>query len=76
MQNEFERLVESFNSSESSESLQGLSSSASCSALSASAANRPMSKRKSADADDLRVDDRKQVRLRAYLVSMFGAKKG
>ena len=40
-----------------------------------SAARRPMSKRKSADANDLGVDDPKQVRLRAYPVSMFGAKK-
>ena len=40
-----------------------------------SAATRPMSKRKSADANDLGDDNPKQVRLRAYLVSMFGTKK-
>ena len=34
-----------------------------------------MSKRKSADANDLGVDDLKQVRLRAYLVNMFRVKK-
>ena len=34
-----------------------------------------MSKRKSADANDLGVDDPKQVRLRAYPVSMFEVKK-
>ena len=67
--------LQSFNSSESSESLLGLSSSASCSAPAISAASRPMSKRKSADANDLVVDDPQQVRLRAYPVSMFGAKK-
>ena len=40
-----------------------------------SGASTPMSKRKSADANDMGVDDPKQVRLRAYPVSMFGAKK-
>ena len=34
-----------------------------------------MRKRKSADVNDLRVDNPKQVRLRAYPVSMFRAKK-
>ena len=34
-----------------------------------------MSKRKSTDANDLGVDDPKQGKLRAYPVSMFGAKK-
>ena len=34
-----------------------------------------MSKRKSADVNYLRVDDPKQIRLRAYSVSVFGAKK-
>ena len=67
--------LQSSNSSESSESLQGLSSSASSSTPTTSAASRPMSKRKSADANDLGVDDPKQVRLRAYPISMFGAKK-
>ena len=67
--------LQSSNSSESSESLQGLSSSASCSAPTISAANMPMSKRKSADANDLGVDDSKQVRLRVYPVSKFGTKK-
>ena len=67
--------LQSFNLSESSESSQGLSSSVRCSAPTTSAARRPMSKRKSADANNLRVDDPKQVRLRAYSVSMFGAKK-
>ena len=38
--------------------------------------HRPMSKRKSADANDLGVDDPQQVRLRASSVNMFGAKKG
>ena len=55
--------------------MQGLSSSSSYRAPTASATSRPTSKRKSADANDLRVDDPKQVRLRAYPVSMFGAKK-
>ena len=55
--------------------MQGLSSSASCSAPTTSAASRPTSKRKSADANDLVVDDAKQVRLRAYPVSMVEAKK-
>ena len=63
------------NSSESFNSLQGLSSSASCSAPTSSAASRPTRKRKYADANDLGVDDPKQVGLRAYPVSMFGAKK-
>ena len=67
--------LQSSNLSESFESLQGLSSSASCSAPTTSAANRPMSKRKSADANNLGVDDLKQVRLRAFSISMFGAKK-
>ena len=67
--------LQSSNSCESSESLQGLCSSASWSAPTASVASRSMSKRKSADASDLRVDDPKQVRLRAYSVSMFGATK-
>ena len=53
--------LRSSNSSESSEILQGLSSSASCSASTTSAASRPITKRKSADADDLRVDDPKQT---------------
>ena len=52
---------------------------ASVSAPATSAASRPMNKRKSADANDLGVEfgiwDPKQVRLRAYPVSMFGAKK-
>ena len=34
-----------------------------------------MSKRKSADINDLGVDDQKQIGLHAYSVSMFGAKK-
>ena len=34
-----------------------------------------MSKQKSADSNDLGVDNPKQVRLRPYFVSMFGAKK-
>ena len=67
--------LQSHNSSENSESLQGLSSSASCGAPTTSAASRPMSKRKSADANDLGIYDPKQVRLRADPVSMFGAKK-
>ena len=67
--------LHSSNLSESIVSLQGFSSCASCSAPTTSAARRPMSKRKSADANDLGVDDPKQVRLRAYPVSMFGAKK-
>ena len=67
--------LQSSNSSESTESLQGLSSSASCSAPTSSVASKPMSKRKSPDANDLVVDDPKQVRLRAYSVSMFGATK-
>ena len=67
--------LQSCNSSENSVSLQGLSSSACCSAPTTSAASRPMSKQKFADANDLGVDDPKQVRLRAYLASMFRAKK-
>ena len=63
------------NLSESSESLQGLSSAASCCAPTTSATSRPMSERKSADANDLGVDDPKQVWLRAYSVSIFGTKK-
>ena len=50
---------------ESYESSQRHSSFASCSALPTSAAGRPMSKRKSADVNDLGVDDPKQVRLGA-----------
>ena len=61
----------SSNLSESSE----LSSSSRCSAPTTSAVNRHMTKRKSANANDLVVDDPKQVRLRAYPVSKFGAKK-
>ena len=57
--------LQSFDSSESSESLQDLSSSASCIALITSAASRPISKRKSADANHLGVDDPKQIRQRA-----------
>ena len=34
-----------------------------------------MSKRKSADANDLGIDNPKQVMLRAYPVRMFGTKK-
>ena len=64
--------LQSSNSIESSKGLQGLSSSASCSAPTTSAASRPMSKRKSADANDLGVDDPKPLRLRANPVSMFG----
>ena len=66
---------QSSDSSESSENWQNLSSSASCSAPTTSAASRPTSKRKSANADNLGVDGPKQVRLRTYPVSMFGAKK-
>ena len=66
--------LQSSNSSESSESLQGLSSCASCSAPT-SAASRPMNKRKSADANNLGVDDQKQVWLLAYLVRMLGPRK-
>ena len=51
--------LQSSNSSKSFESLQGFSSSASCSAPTTSAASRLMSKRKSADANDLGVDDQK-----------------
>ena len=71
----FRDWLQSSRSSESSESLQGLSSSGSCSAPRTSAASRLISKRKFADANDLVVDDPKQVRLRAYSESMFGAKK-
>ena len=63
------------NSRENSESLQDLSSSASCSAPTTSAASMPMSKQKSAGANDLRVDDPKQVRLRPSPASLFGTKK-
>ena len=56
-------------------SLQSLRSSDRCSAPTTSAANRPMKTRKSADANDLGVDDGKQVRLRAYPVRMCGTKK-
>ena len=65
--------LQSSNWSESFESLLGLSSAASCSAPTTSAATRTMSKRKPADANDLGVDDLKH--LRAFSVSMFGAKK-
>ena len=71
----FRDWFQSSDSSESFESVQGFSSSASCSAPATSAASRPMSKRKSADANDLRVDDPKQVRLRTYPVSMMGSRK-
>ena len=67
--------LQSSNSSKSSESLQGLSWSVSCSAPTTSIGSMPMSKQKSADANDLGVDDPKQVRLRAYSVNMFGATK-
>ena len=67
--------LQSFNSSLSSESLQDFSSSTSCGAPTTSAASRTKSKRKPADANDLAVNDPKQVRLCAYPVSMFGAKK-
>ena len=67
--------LQSSNSSGSSESLQGLCSFASCSAPTAFAASRPMSKRKSAYSNHLGVDDPKQVRLRAYPVSMFDTNK-
>ena len=67
--------MQSSNSSESFESFQGLSSSASCSAPTTSVASRPTTKRKTADANDLGVDESKQVRLRAYPVNMFAAKK-
>ena len=42
------------------------------SAPTTAAARRLTSKRKSADANDLEVDDSKQVRLRAYPASIFG----
>ena len=71
----FEDWLQRANSSKSSDSLQGLSSSASCSAPTTSAASRPTSKQKSADANDLGVDDSKQVILHAYFIGMFGAKK-
>ena len=58
-----------------SESLPGLISSASCGAPTTSAISRSMSKQKSTDANDFRVDDPKQVRLCAYPVSMFGPRK-
>ena len=61
-------LSDCFNSSNSVET-------ASCSVLTASAASRPMSKQKFADANDLEVDNLKHVRLCAYPVSMFGARK-
>ena len=67
--------LQSSDSSESSETLQGFSWSASCSARTTSAGSRPMRKRNSADANDLKVDDPNQVRLRAYPVCMVGAKK-
>ena len=67
--------LQSTNLSESSESLQGISSSACCSARTTSAASRHMNKRKCADGNDLGVDDPQQIRLRAYPVSMFKAKK-
>ena len=62
-------------SSNSSESLLRLSSSANCSAPTAPAVSRPLSKRKPTDANDSRVNDPKQVRLRAHPVSMFEAEK-
>ena len=40
-----------------------------------SAASRPTSKRKSADANDSGADNPKQVRLRVHPVSIFGAKE-
>ena len=52
-------------SSNSSESLQGLGSSAGCIPPTTSAASRPMSKRRSADANNLGLDNPKQVRLRS-----------
>ena len=55
--------LQSSNSSVSCESLQSFSSSASCNAPTTSAASRPMSKQKPADANDLGVDGPKQVRL-------------
>ena len=67
--------MQSSNSNESFESLQGLSSSASCSTPTTFTTSRPMSKRKSADVNDLGADDPKQARPRSYPVSMFGAKK-
>ena len=67
--------LQSSNSSKCSESLQGLSSSASCSAPTTSAQSKPITIQKSIDANDLVVDDPKQVRLRAYPLSMFAAKK-
>ena len=54
--------LRSSNSSESADA----SLSASCRAPTTFASNRPKTKRKSADANDLGVDDPKQVRLRAY----------
>ena len=47
---------QSSNSSEGYKSLHGLSSSASCSTPTTSAVSKLMSKRKSADANDLEVD--------------------
>ena len=67
--------LQSSNLSESSESLQGLSSSASCSAPTTFAVSRPISKQKFSDPNDSGVYDPKQVRLRAYPVSIFAAKK-
>ena len=67
--------LQSSNSSKSSDSLQDQRSSTSCSAPTTSAASKSMSKRKSADANDLGVDNPKRVRLHAYLVSMFGTIK-
>ena len=67
--------LQSSNLSENSENLQGLSSSISCSARATSGASSSISKLKSSDANDLGVEDPKKVRLRAYPVSMLGAKK-
>ena len=67
--------LQSSNSNESSESLQGLSSSACSSTPIIFTASKPISKRKSANANDLGVDHPKHVSLRAYPVSMFWVKK-
>ena len=48
---------------------------ASCSAPNNICCKDACVQQKSADVNDLGVDDRKQVSLRAYPVSMFGAKK-
>ena len=67
--------LQSCNSSENSVSLQGLSSSACCSAPTTSAASRPMSKQKFADANDLGVDDPKQVNCVLILQACLGPRK-